>query len=145
VHIVDSRVPTDPLSANDEGLFRILENGDELETGEMLNPDTGLHSSYEEIWRNMPPSRGGLVLLESKGKTNKTFLGRIGDVFQGIGYVNGRIHARRQVLTRGKWEEKFLVGDAEVIPTIDEDDEWNVGDEVEFSGRIWKVLDKDSK
>jgi Protein HRI1 len=129
----------------DEGFFQSLENGDELETGEMPNPDTGLVSSYEEIWRTMPTSGTGYVLLESKGKMNKTFLGRIGDVFQGIGYVKGSIHAKRLVHIHGKWEEKFTMGDAEVIPMIDEDDEWNVGDEVEFSGRVWKVLDKDSK
>lgn len=122
-----------------------MENGDELETGEMVNPETGLPSAYVEIWRNLPASSGGFVLLESKGETNKTFLGRIGNVFQGIGYVNGSIHARRLVLTHCKWEEKFVVGDAAIIPMIDEDDEWNVGDEVEFCGRLWKVLDKDSK
>ena len=122
-----------------------MENGDELETGEMLNPDTGRYSSYEEVWRTLPTSGSGFVLLESKGERNKIFLGRIGDVFQGIGYVNGLIHARRLVKTPNGWEEKFLVGDAKVIPIVEEKEEWKAGDEVNFAGRVWKVLDKDSR
>jgi hypothetical protein len=146
VHTVDSRVPLDPLSVYDEGLFNKLENGDDLETGTMINPDTGELMSYEEVWRTLPVVEGhkGFMLLESMGDRDKCFVGRIGKWFQGIGTREGVVSAVRQELVDGKeWEVKFLKGDADVVPLFNEEEggSWKIGDQVEVGGRMWQVLD----
>ncbi|KAF8176292.1 hypothetical protein BJ912DRAFT_930747 [Pholiota molesta] len=52
-HHIDSRT-LDPLSVTDIGTNTVLDSGDTLETGEMVNPDTGLMTPYEEIWHEHP-------------------------------------------------------------------------------------------
>src|SRR5579862_8341179 len=140
VHIVDSRVPLDPLSVKDEGLFNKQENGDDLETGSMRNPDTGLIMKYEEVWRTIPITADKIVLLESCGVTDKAFIGRIGKWFQGIGTMEGHVNAVRGEYVDGKWRTVFTIGNQEALPYFTEHDGWKVDDEVELAGRKWKVL-----
>lgn len=149
IHTVDSRVPEDPSSVHDEGIFRRLDNGDDLEIGNMLNPETGKIMLYEEIWRTIPVKGKGYVCLESTGKKDKTFLGRIGYHFQGIGIKEEagsvrEVNAKRCEFNNGNWEVLFSVGYGDMVPVIgieEEHDNWKEGDEIEFEGRIWKVHD----
>jgi hypothetical protein len=140
VHVVDSRVPGDPLSVQDEGLFNKLANGDDLEIGSMMNPDTGVTMAYEEVWRDVPVEGSGVVLLESIGEKDKTFVGRVGKLFQGIGTKDGKVCAARYQLYGDKWEKVYGIGDEDMIPVFQED-EWMEGDEVKIAGRVWKVVD----
>jgi len=121
----------------------MLDNGDCLETGTMFNPDTGKEMAYEELWRILPIEGGKeVVLLESVGSHDKTFLGRIGKWFQGIGTTEGgKVHARRSELVNGEWWDRFVIGDGEKVPVIQMQAKWKEGDEVEIDGRLWKVLD----
>ena len=127
----------------DEGIFNMLDNGDCLETGTMLNPDTGREMAYEELWRILPIEGGKeVVLLESVGADDKTFLGRIGKWFQGIGTSEGgKVHARRSELVDGQWEDIFVIGEGEMVPVIEVHTKWEEGNEVDIDGRLWKVLD----
>jgi len=142
IHLVDSRVPHDPLSVKDEGLFTKLPNGDDLETGTMLNPSTGHEMSYEEIWRTLPVTTDKMTLLESSGDRDKTFLGRIGRWFQGIGVTDfdREVHAVRGEFIDGGWRTVFCVGVSGRAEYFEEKDEWKVGNEIEVNGRKWKVL-----
>ena len=56
-HVVDSRTRTDPETAVvDEADMFPPEDGDRvLEKGRMVNPDTGLATDYEEMWRDVEP------------------------------------------------------------------------------------------
>jgi Protein HRI1 len=120
----------------------MLDNGDCLETGIMLNPDTGKQMAYEELWRVLPLEGREVVLLESVGPENKTFLGRIGKWFQGIGTTDGNVvQAKRSKLVNGRWEDVFVMGEEKVLPVIQAQMKWKEGDEVEIDGRSWKVLD----
>ena len=140
IHIVDSRVPENPLSVKDEGLFNKLANGDDLETGTMMNQDTRRIMAYEEIWRNTPVN-GNYVLLESVGTENKTFVGIIGEYYQAIGIMGGKVNAKRCVFKDGSWETRFSIGDNSTLPIFQYQDEWKEGDEVELDGRLWKIRD----
>ncbi|KAH9477032.1 hypothetical protein JR316_0010948 [Psilocybe cubensis] len=51
-HHIDSRT-LDPLSVVDIGKNSTLPNGQTLECGEMVNPDTGKMTRYEEIWEDL--------------------------------------------------------------------------------------------
>jgi hypothetical protein len=137
---VDSRVPHDPLSVQDEGLFNKLANGDDLETGSMMNPETSQVMAYEEVWRDIPVEGSGAVLLESVGSAEKTFVGRIGKWVQGIGTKAGNVCAARYEFKDGQWEKVFGIGDGEWVPLFQEDG-WKKGDQVEVGGRRWKVVD----
>jgi hypothetical protein len=141
IHLVDSRNPLDPKSVKDEGLFKKLDNGDELETGTMMNHNTGRLMNYEEIWQRLPSTIAAdkVVLLESCGDKDKTFLGRIGKWFQGIGTTDGKVNAVRAELVNETWKTVLCVGQAERVPCISED-EWKVGDEIQIQGRKWRVL-----
>lgn len=140
VHVVDSRVPEDPLSVQDEGLFNKLGNGDYLETGAMMNPATGQIMAYEEIWRSLPCATDNVVLLESSGDKDKTFLGRIGKWFQGIGTMDGQLSAVRGEYIQGTWRTVFSIGNTERVPLIIGEVRWKVGEEIELGGRKWKIL-----
>ena len=121
----------------------MLDNGDCLETGTMLNPDTGTEMAYEELWRILPIEGGREVaLLESVGPHDKTFLGRIGKWFQGIGTSEGgKVHARRSELVNGQWVDIFVIGDQQMVPVIQVHTKWEEGNEVDIDGRLWKVVD----
>jgi len=141
IHVVDSRVPLDPLSVHDEGIFNKLENGDELETGMMMNSEIGKIMAYEEVWRPLSVEGKGLVLLESSGTRDKTFVGRIGKWFQGIGTKDGAISAVRMEYVDRKWKTRFSIGEEDVAPLVEGEESWKVGDEVELAGRTWIVID----
>ncbi|KDR74163.1 hypothetical protein GALMADRAFT_71257 [Galerina marginata CBS 339.88] len=51
-HHIDSRTLT-PLEVKDIGKNISLENGQTLESGEMVNPETGQMTAYEEIWEDI--------------------------------------------------------------------------------------------
>jgi Protein HRI1 len=132
----------DPLSVKDEGVFEKLENGDELEQGTMVNPDTNTVMAYEEVWRSVPIEHdASATLLESVGEKDKAMVGRIGKWFQGIATKDGRISALRAEHANGQWKIVYSTGLCELVPLFSEDG-WKKGDEVSLSGRRWKVLDR---
>jgi len=145
VHFVDSRNPTDPLSVQDSGHFSILPNGDELETGEMLNPATGRVMAYEEIWRKLPllDTAVDAICLESVGGDGKAFIGQIGQRFQGIFVQGESVTAVRRIYREGIWEDLYKVGKhLEELPCFNNaEDDWKPGQEVEFQKRVWIVRD----
>jgi len=107
-----------------------------------MNPDTGKVMAYEEVWRDIPGSGTGYILLESVGENNKTYIGRVGNYFQGIGTQGSRVCAKRAEFKDGNWETTFSIGDGNFLPLFDEHNIiWKEGDEIECNGRLWKVLD----
>jgi hypothetical protein len=60
-HLVDNRAGT-ALPPLDVGRCEMLPNGDERETGEMLNPATRCVETYEEIWRDEEVLNGAKVV-----------------------------------------------------------------------------------
>ena len=96
--------------------------------------------AYEEIWRNKPVN-GNFVLLESVAAENKTFVGIIGEYYQGIGTMGGKVNAKRCEFKDGRWETSFSVGDESTLPVFQYQDEWKEGEEIELEGRLWKIRD----
>ncbi|PRP74731.1 hypothetical protein PROFUN_15499 [Planoprotostelium fungivorum] len=58
-HHITSRPSTGP----DVGSFSLLENGDSLEKGRMVNPQTGREQDYEEVWHEEHIPEGSRVLI----------------------------------------------------------------------------------
>jgi hypothetical protein len=65
--------------------MRKLDNGDILETGEMLDFDDGMVKTYEEVWRDEDTRPGVAVVMELVGDVERAGLVvRVGKWAQGI-------------------------------------------------------------
>lgn len=125
-HVVDSRHPeairdgAQPEIA-DVGHCQLLPNGDELETGAMLNPASGHVEPYEEVWRDeqVAPGSRVTVLVYSRGLPDKpsvvdnTCRGvyiQIGTLAQGVAQTSSGVIACRWQL-HDSWKRIASLGD----------------------------------
>lgn len=105
-HVVDNRAkPGDEPAAPDVGHCETLPNGDELETGEMVNPATGRVEAYEEVWRDKTLAPGTkVVAVQLKRKDTEAVLGifvQVGDWAQIVTKTeNEDVAARRWYFDR---------------------------------------------
>ncbi|KAI0752277.1 hypothetical protein BC629DRAFT_1257875, partial [Irpex lacteus] len=61
-HFVDNRAVEGGVeAAPDVGHCEILEDGSEIERGEMVNPESGEVEAYEEVWRDEQVPSGSRV------------------------------------------------------------------------------------
>ncbi|KAK6519184.1 hypothetical protein TWF281_003873 [Arthrobotrys megalospora] len=65
-----------------------------LETGSMVNPDTGVMTEYKEYWQDTPAKEGDEVIFweygnEESGPDNRAFVGIVGKYALGVGRANG--------------------------------------------------------
>lgn len=129
----------------DSGIFKLLENGDEKETGRMKNPETGKEDDYIEIWRQLDPTQREPVRASSVSSGTKSFVLtktdsegsitgkfiRIGSWAQGVARVQGEIHYIRvfhgddgspEIIDKvGAWPEEILhLQNAKVGMAIDD-------------------------
>ncbi|GAA5939406.1 hypothetical protein JCM3775_001701 [Rhodotorula graminis] len=157
--LLDSRRPSSSSSpspdneddsAPDEGSFEPLSNGDVLERGFMLRPETGLVAPYEEVWRRLavkPDAR--VVFLElvasPGGRSERAYVGRVGEWELGLvdggegGFGAVRRERRRD---DGRWETTFEAGAGAELPSLADFDVPRDGTtEVELAGRTWRVIE----
>ncbi|EPS41786.1 hypothetical protein H072_4273 [Dactylellina haptotyla CBS 200.50] len=88
-----------------------------LETGSMLNPDTGVVTEYEEVWRDKEPEAGSGVLFweygnDDTGPDNRGFLAVVERYALGVGRVNGAFWTWRAVRSEEEeagWRVEFEV------------------------------------
>lgn len=140
--------PQDPHPAPDTGRFTKLSNGDDLETGEMPNPDAGGKvMAYEEIWRELDWRTGRTEvnwILESKTENPKTMYAKVGRFYlvarKTVTDERAVFAALRQDLNieSGQWTTRHEIGDtAELVRLADSGSnndtvKWKVGDEIAF-------------
>jgi hypothetical protein len=121
-HWIDSRTKdTDNLA--DEGDMTTQPDGSTLETGRMLNPDTGRETDYEEVWRDVDPrptGRGGarcVVLRLDGGRDVRGLVVLAGHYCQGFLRRGDGIAAERWEWTEGDgWERTVAIGEDEALP-----------------------------
>lgn len=121
-HEVDSRVVEEGVSpAPDVGHCRRLPNGDELETGEMVNPDTGDLCAYEEVWRDedVAPGANVVALKLKDGSSVRGIFVQVGDLAQAIVQHPRGVSARRWHFL-DSWRTVASFGeDSDRIPLLD--------------------------
>ncbi|GAA5850206.1 hypothetical protein JCM9279_003565 [Rhodotorula babjevae] len=133
----------------DEGSFAPLHNGDVLETGSMMRPETGLVAPYEEVWRRLPVAPDARVvfleLIPAPGAPHEqAYVGRVGEYELGVARdVGGTFGAvRRERREDGRWETVFEAGEGARLPSLaDFDVPRDSGSEVELAGRTWRVVE----
>ncbi|KAI0527875.1 hypothetical protein F5B22DRAFT_8362 [Xylaria bambusicola] len=121
-HVVDGRTRT-PEEVVDEGDIFPQDDGRTLETGHMVNPDTGKMTDYEEIWRDLEPEgipedtdeqpRARCVVLELKDaeREQRGMVVCLGQHCQGVMRQGDSFAAERWQWINGEWRLKFRVGE----------------------------------
>lgn len=122
-HWIDSRTrDTDNLA--DEGDMTTQPDGSTLETGRMLNPDTGRETDYEEVWRDVDPrptgGHGGarcVVLRLDGGRDVRGLVVLARHYCQGFSRRGDSISAERWEWTRdGGWARTVAIGENDALP-----------------------------
>ncbi|KAF8539666.1 hypothetical protein BDD12DRAFT_736637 [Trichophaea hybrida] len=124
-HTIDSR---SDIPGVDEGTLEVLENGNVLERGEMVDfdaPGEG-RKVYEEVWRDevLEGEERMAVVLETEGGC----VVRVGGWCQGILKTGGKV-----VVERWRWGERVFGGEDGERVCADEVWEW----EGEREGSWW--------
>lgn len=156
--------PDNDAPLPDEGDFILLPSGQTLESGSMLNPDTGLIQPYEEIWSNVyvPPGEPVLILVRraAGGISRPTaFVGIIGcyalSLWQDPDSRSfGAWMAERPTAESSTWVLSWSqradgAARAADIP-LPEGDAWHValsmdkreGDKIVWAGDEWEILER---
>lgn len=100
-HLLDSRMPRGADAPPDAALCCALANGDELETGAMLNPASGRVEPYEEVWREEDVVPGTKVVAlkladrDRDGAVRGVFV-QVGDWAQSVIRTEHGVSARRR-------------------------------------------------
>lgn len=168
LHWVDSRT-TEPETIVDEGDMLPDPTDAELtlETGRMVNPETGISTEYQELWRDQQPrfvmDRGVgrvavlVMRLHDDAKGMRGLWVRLGMNAQGVLRVGDKFTAERWQYAgitwpeSGKfvpidWQRNFKVGDEgigsfESIATHNWGLDPNVKETIEANGGVWEVVE----
>ncbi|KAM0324879.1 hypothetical protein ACHAQA_007845 [Verticillium albo-atrum] len=149
-HWIDSRTTaTEDLA--DEGDMAPMDAERTLETGRMVNPDTGIDTPYEEVWRD--PSVSGVegrkakcyVLVWDEGPAARGMVIKLGRWCQGIIRDGDDVRAERWEWRAGPgWRRSKRVGDGTGMPCgvlLERDVKLERGNKFEHEGRRWVVAE----
>ncbi|GAO47820.1 hypothetical protein G7K_2018-t1 [Saitoella complicata NRRL Y-17804] len=147
VHLIDNRGPSE---SPDVGTSETLLNGDELERGEMNNPETRELCAYEEVWRDedVPPGSKVVVAQLRRGDGIHGICVQVGTDYQGVVQdTTGHVTAQRSRYENGEWgvTEKYGEG-VDLLPlafddlgqpikgVTDKDEEWEIVENYTYTG-----------
>lgn len=104
-HEIDSRNCLD----EDSGYIEVLPNGDELEKGQMRNPDRDNRvMKHEEVWRNIPLLKAEGVIARQDDKTH--WLAVVDNYLLLLDSMNGAFSVASYVKHNGTWQKIYKVG-----------------------------------
>ncbi|KAI9833186.1 MAG: hypothetical protein M1819_003809 [Sarea resinae] len=158
-HWVDSNSDS---PAADEGDLWTQPNGETLEKGRMVNPDTGRLTDYEELWADaaiqrtgLDPKRGCVVLrLEDRKNRARGMVIRVGGWCQGIYKLGNEVNVERWqwVSTKevsedgdesGDWERVMKIGSRFLPCAVTfRLDRVHQGNTVHAGDAKWEVIEK---
>lgn len=159
-HWIDSRT-SKAESVKDEGDMYPQPDGSTLETGRMVNPDTGLETDYEEVWRavQVESSTNGpqCVVLElyddddddedeeddSTGTRGMAI--RLGQYCQAMMRAGDDVTVERWVRrAEGTWDQLFRTGHGHFPNKLLHESKgarMRVGDQTDVEGTTWTVVE----
>ncbi|KAH6629669.1 hypothetical protein C7974DRAFT_190803 [Boeremia exigua] len=151
-HWIDSRT-VDVEAATDAGYMSPMDPDGEdelvLEKGNMVNPETGSPTDYEEIWieKELSPVPGDeasqIVVLDfDQGAHRRGRIVRVGTRCQGLLRSEDEIAAERWEWTAEKgWSRSHLIGRDGALPCAKFLDS-PVGDTITHDGITWNVVER---
>ncbi|KAF1924074.1 uncharacterized protein M421DRAFT_297713 [Didymella exigua CBS 183.55] len=152
-HWIDSRT-VELDSATDEGYMYPMDadGGDELvlEVGNMVNPETGSPTDYEEIWieKNMVPVPGDegsqtVVLDYDRGVDRRGRVVRVGRLCQGLLRIKDEVTAERWEWSEKQgWSRSRLIGRDGALP-CEKLLKSSASDTIEHDGCTWTIIERD--
>lgn len=133
----------------DEGYNHLRPDGKTLEKGTMANPETGLDTEYEELWRDEDPvpttsqKVNTIVLRLENGDDTKGLVILLGAYCQGLLRRGDNITAERwQWAQSGGWVRAIKIGDDAVpCPEIMEKISPSCGELFAVGNDSWQVVE----
>lgn len=152
-HWIDSR-SEDAEGVQDEGDNYPLPNGEVLEVGSMVNPDTGKVTPYEEKWADVPLKCTGrkdgkveCVVLELHDDAHQArgLVVRAGQYCQGIIRIGSQVSVERWAWdeeTQFTWKRRVRMGDL-FLPcgVAVEPEKLQLGGKVTYGEQEWTVIE----
>lgn len=147
-HWVDSKV-TNAEEVKDEGDMFLQDNGEVLESGNMVNPETGKVEKYEECWVDLDLQGGkvGWVLkMEDGEKGSRGVAIRIGRWIEGIIRRGEKVTVARWKYKDDEggpgWIQEVAIGRFDYPERMFGKDLVEVGKCFEgIKGEVWKVME----
>ncbi|KAF9042288.1 hypothetical protein BJ165DRAFT_1486649 [Panaeolus papilionaceus] len=136
-HLIDSR---GQVGATDIGVNTTQPDGTILETGSMLNFDTGKVEDYEEVWfEEKREEYVGLIRVEGEATG---IMARVGEWWQVMVYEDGEVKAARWRKQGEEWEMIWGVEEEwDGGPPVDVLNGQVVGNVIRYAGREWNVVE----
>ena len=151
-HWVDSRTSNAEI-VTDEGDMHPQTSGSTLETGSMVNPDTGLMTEYEECWIDVDPlatNSGGegkpvctVLQLHDDDHEARGLVVRVGQYCQGILRVGESMSLERwEWEFHEGWKRLVRIGDLFVpCGVMLEGESLKLGGELRYGEFLWEVVE----
>ncbi|KAF8064125.1 hypothetical protein FPV67DRAFT_203492 [Lyophyllum atratum] len=143
-HDIDSRT-TDQVE--DSGINTNLPDGTTLEEGEMVNPETGKITPFEEIWLDEEEKDAETVLF-LKNDSGTTWQARVGGWEIALGRAKDGVFWAWQAEKLGEeWTIRYSTtsvvhGHIVHLPNNREVEDWKEGSIVEWAKDKWEVLER---
>ncbi|KAF7533814.1 hypothetical protein G7054_g6767 [Neopestalotiopsis clavispora] len=153
-HWISSRT-LDVENATDEGDMSPLDGNRTLEEGNMVNPETGVATDYEEIWideepKAVPNDTGShIVVLDYQGNDGASQRGRVvklGKYCQGFLREGDTMTAERWEWRQDRgWYMSINVNKSTNLPCEHVLDNWSktAGATFQHGGRTWTVVESE--
>ncbi|KAJ3850627.1 hypothetical protein EV368DRAFT_44889 [Lentinula lateritia] len=143
-HLIDSRTE-DPSQVADYGSNTVLSDGTVLEKGEMMNPETGKLTAYEEVWQDESSDSDQAIFL--RNVTNTSWYARVGHWQLALGRNSAGVFWAFQAHSIDEdWIVVHNLGvtASEKVTFLPEDtSHWAEGKVQEWNGDRWLVLEKE--
>ncbi|THU85642.1 hypothetical protein K435DRAFT_764012 [Dendrothele bispora CBS 962.96] len=137
-HLIDAR--TENASEIDDCGTNVLQaDGTTLETGEMVNPETGIKTPYEEVWQDIECADSQGLLLRNSAGTE--WYGQVGDWQLAVGRSNGNFWAWQACREKSEWKVKNCTRTANFKLLPKESEDWKAGTVIAWEDQEWNILE----
>lgn len=144
VHWIDSRTSS-PENATDEGEMYPQPDGTTLETGFMVNPETGIITGYEEVWDddNVESTDAAQLCVVLKCESNdvRGLVVKLGTFCQGFMKIGEQSSVERWELTDGSAHCVVKMGTDELPCRLALEKKFTLGEVLIVANRCWKVVE----
>lgn len=129
----------------DVGRNTILENGEILEVGKMINPATGKMTSYEESWEELAVDGTATVFVRNVSGTR--WQGQVGNWQMGMGWdSDGKFWAWQAKASGSDWTVLHSTANCAnsdlIMPLPDDKFQWiENGPNIVWQAQEWQVLE----
>lgn len=137
IHELNSR---SDQPGEDCGTLEVLENGDVLERGEMVDFDDGKKKKYEEVWRDeiLGDRERRTVVLESKGEGLVVLVGKW---CQGLLKRDGVAVVERWKEGKCEFRSEGFQGRLCPEEVWEQEKALHFGEEIKCGDVVWKVVE----